>query len=118
MSRTNPVPTPETIQFVGVSELSAEEQSTVNSITTEYFEKIKRELHNLTNMTVHVKSYQKEGAKKKYSLHVKIAAPTKIFDSNKQDDWELAKALHMSFNSILHQIQHKLHTDVTRPDRA
>lgn len=116
MSRTEPNPAPEVIQFVGVSELSADEQSTISALSTEYFNKIKRELHNITNLTVHVKCYQKEGSRKKYSMHVKVSAPTQIFDSSKNDDWELPKALHMAFTSILHQIQHKLHTDRTRPD--
>ena len=117
MSRTNPNPSPEVIQFVGVSDLSAEEQATVNSITTEHFEKIKRDLQNITNMTVHVKCYQKEGGRKKYSMHVKVAAPTRIFDSSNADDWELPRALHKAFEDIRHQIQHRLHTDSTRPDR-
>lgn len=107
----------EVIQFVGVSELPAEEQATIQTLTTEYFEKIKRKLHNITNMTVHVKSYEKEGGRRKYSMHVKVTAPTQIFDSSNADDWELPRALHKSFADILHQIQHKMHTDVTRPDR-
>ncbi len=117
MSRTNPTPTPEVIQFVGVSDLSSEEQATINTITTEQFEKIKRELHNITNMTVHVKCYQKGGDKKKYSMHVKVVAPTHVFDSSNADDWELPRAIRKAFDDVLHQIQHRLHTDVTRPDR-
>ncbi len=117
MSRTNPAATPEVIQFVGVSELSAEEQATIQTITTEQFEKIKRDLQNITNMTVHVKFYQKGGEKKKYSMHVKVAAPTHVFDSSNADDWELPRALHKAFEDIRHQIQHRLHTDRTRPDR-
>ncbi len=117
MSRTNPNPTPEVIQFVGVSELPAEEQATVQSITTEQFDKIKRDLQNITNMTVHVKFYQKTGGRKKYSMHVKVAAPTHVFDSSNSDDWELPRALHKAFEDIRHQIQHRFHTDSTRPDR-
>ena len=116
MSRTEPNPSPEVIQYVGVSDLSADEQTTVNTLSTEYYGKIKRELKDLANMTVHVKCYQKEGNRKKYSMHVKAWSPTHNFDSSNNDDWELAAALHMAFNSILHQIQHKLHTDRTRPD--
>ncbi len=107
----------EVIQFVGVSELSAEEQSIVNTITTEYFAKIKRKLHNITNMIVHIKCYEKEGGRKKYSMHIKVSAPTHMFDSSDADDWELPRALHKAFEDIEHQIQHRMHTDVTRPDR-
>ncbi|HLF55200.1 MAG TPA: hypothetical protein VI612_05800 [Candidatus Nanoarchaeia archaeon] len=110
-------PETEVIQFIGVKDLSSEEQETVQRLTTENYEKIKRKLHNLTNMTVHVKCYQKEGDKKKYSMHVKVAAPTHVFDSSNADDWELPRALHKAFEDIMHQIQHRMHTDVTRPDR-
>ncbi len=112
-----PIPETEVIQFVGVSDLPAEEQEVVQRLTTEHYEKIKRKLHNLTNMTVHVKCYQKEGNRKKYSMHVKVVAPTQIFDSSNADDWELPRALHKAFTDIKHQIEHKMHTDVTRPDR-
>ena len=44
----------EVIQFVGVRELEPAEQDTVQSLSTEYFEKIKREMHNITNVVVHV----------------------------------------------------------------
>lgn len=108
----------EVIQFVGVSELDAAEQAIVNSLVTENYEKIKRKLHNIVNMTVHVKCYQKEGNRKKYSLNIKVSAPTKTFDSNMADDWELPRALHKAFDNITHQIEHRLHSDTTRPDRV
>jgi len=107
----------EVIQFTGVSDLSAEDQAIVHTITTEHYEKIKRDLHNLTNMTVHVKCYEKDGNRKKYSLNVKVMAPTKEFNSSNADDWELSKALHEAFINIRNQIQHRLHSNTSRPDR-
>lgn len=107
----------EVIQFIGVSDLPAEEQAIVHQLTTEHYEKIKRKLHNLTNMTVHVKCYDKEGDRKKYSLHVKVMAPTKEFNSTKADDWELPRAVHKAFNDIDAQIKHRLHNDTSRPGR-
>ena len=106
----------EVIQFVGVSDLDAAEQAVVHSLTTEHFEKIKRKLHNIVNMSVHVKCYMKDGDRKKYSLNVKVSAPTKSFDSNMSDDWELPRALHKAFDNIMHQIEHRLHNSTTRPD--
>jgi len=107
----------EVIQFIGVSDLLAEEQAVIHQLTTEHYEKIKRKLHNVTNMSVHVKCYQKEGDRKKYSLHVRVNAPTKEFNSSNADDWELPRVLHKAFEDIEHQIQHRMHTDTTRPDR-
>jgi len=116
MSSGTPKAKPEHIQFVGVSELSPEDQESVSKITTEHYDKIKRSVHNLTNLTVHVKTYQQDGNRKKYSMHVRVDTPTKQqFVSTNSDDWELPKALHKAFEDIMNQIHHKLHTDVSRP---
>ncbi|RMD57713.1 hypothetical protein D6825_03205 [Candidatus Woesearchaeota archaeon] len=107
---------PEIIQFVGVSDLPAEEQETVYRISTEQYEKIRRSVNNLTELIVHIKTYHTDGERKKYSLHVRAIVPTqKPFDSSKSDDWELSRALHKAFDDIKHQIAHKFHSDVTRP---
>jgi len=117
MTSSNPHnPEPEVIQFIGLKELSLEEQDTIKSLSSEYFDKVKRLVNDLTNVVVHAKFHQKEGAKKKYALKVKLVIPGNIFESNNQDDWDLPTALHMSFVSILHQINHKLHSDTTRPN--
>ena len=49
--------------------------------------------------------------KKKYSVHVKVIAPTRIFVSTKTSDWDLEKALHKSFRDVIREMQHSLHTD-------
>jgi len=116
MSSGTPREHSDRIQFIGVSELNAEEQEIVSSITTEYFEKLKRSLHNDTNLVVHVKTHNVEGNRKKYSMHIRAMLPTKQqFDSTNQDDWELPAVLHKAFESIQNQIKHKLHNDVSRP---
>lgn len=105
----------EVIQFIGVSDLPAVEQDTVQTLSQEYFEKIKRQLQNITNLSVHIKCYDLEGQRRKYSLHVKVSAPTNIFASDKSDSWELPAALHAAFTDIQNQITHKLHTDTSKP---
>ena len=106
----------ELIQFVGVSSLEPEEQVLVSRLSTENYEKIKRALKNITNMTVHIKCYEKTGGKRKFSLHVRVAAPTiKVIESCKSDDFDLARALHKAFNDVRTQIQHRYRSDTTRP---
>lgn len=115
MSSAPHAPHKDTIQYIGVSDLTEQEKAIVNTIVTDEFSKIKRKLNNITDITVHVKTYTKEGSKKKYSMHLKVAAPTHVFDSSNQDDWDLATALHKAFESVRNQITHKFHNDVTRP---
>lgn len=106
----------EVIQYIGVSSLPAEDQDVVNKITTENYEKIKRDLQNLTSLVVHLKIYEKEGDRKKYSLHLRVDSPTKLnFASTKADDWELPRVFHKAFDDVRAQIRHRLHSDITRP---
>jgi ribosome-associated translation inhibitor RaiA len=105
------------IQFTGVSALDAMEQDTVQVLSREYYAKIKRQIQNVTNISVHVKCYELEGKRKKYSIHVKVAAPMQIFAADKAHSWELPVAIHEAFQDIQNQITHRLHNDTTRPDR-
>ena len=71
-------------------------------------------MKNLTNMKVHIKTYQKEGAKKKYSVHIQVSYPGGILESCKSHDFELPRAVHKSFDDIRTQIKHKFHSDTNR----
>ena len=115
MSNSAPKQKDEIIRFVGVNELSAGEQEIIKKLTTENYLKIKRDLQDITNLVVHVKFYAGEGSRKKYSMHVRVAASKHNFESTNADDWEIHTALHKAFEEIKSQIHHKLHTDVTRP---
>lgn len=106
----------EVIQFVGVSDLEPAEQAIVNKLASEYYEKFKRGVQNMASLKVHVKTYENEGKKKKYSINTMLVAPGTNYSSDKAADWDLARALHMSFNDIEKQIVHNLHNDTTRPD--
>lgn len=108
----------EVIQYVGVTALAPEEQDVIQSLTQEYHEKIKRELHNLTDLVVHAQAAGVVAGKekrKRYSLHIRAMCPGHTFESSKSDDYELPRAVHRSFEEILAQIMHTLRTDVTRP---
>ncbi len=108
--------THELIQFIGVSELAPEEQAVVSKLSTEHYEKLNRILkNNIENMTVHVKCYAKEGEKKKFSLHVRVKIPSHaVMESCKSHDFDLARALHKSFDDLRVQVEHRFHTG-TRP---
>ncbi|MEM4263758.1 MAG: hypothetical protein QW666_02580 [Candidatus Woesearchaeota archaeon] len=104
----------EIVQFVGVSELEPMEQQTVQLLSTENYEKIKRAMKNITNLVIHVKKYEKGGERKKYSIHVRAICPTAAIESCNADDFELPRALHKAFTDIKEQIKHKFHSDTTR----
>lgn len=101
----------EPIQIIGIRDLDEMEIESVNRLANRYFPKIQREIKKINSVAIHIKSYEKEGREKKYSIHVKVMAPTGIFTSTKAFDWNLETALHKSFNDVIREMQHSLHTD-------
>ncbi len=98
----------EQIKIIGIKDLDEKEVKTINRLAKEYYSKIQRAVKNITSILMHVKSYEKIGNRKKYSVSLKVVAPTRTFDS-KAIDWELAKALHMAFNKVEKMIEHRFH---------
>ncbi|MBA3064036.1 hypothetical protein FP803_01220 [Candidatus Woesearchaeota archaeon] len=98
----------EQIKIIGIKELDDSEVGTVNRLAKEYYSKIQRAIKNITSLVIHVKSYEKTGNRKKYSVSLKVVAPTRTFDS-KAAEWELAKALHLAFNKVERMIEHRFH---------
>jgi len=105
----------EPIQIIGIKNLDDMEIDAVNRLANRYFVKIQREIKKINSLVIHIKSYEKEGRQRKYSVHVKVLAPTRIFVSTKANDWNLEKALHKSFADIIHRLHHSLHTDDQHP---
>ena len=102
----------EIIQFVGLKDLEPMEQETVQRLTTEYYEKIKRDFNNITDLVVHIKTHGKGGERKKFSIHIRAIAPTVMIETDKSHDFDLARAVHKAFEDVRTQIHHKLHTDI------
>jgi hypothetical protein len=111
----------ELVQFVGLKDLAPEEQDLVQGLTTKAYEKLKRDLQNTASVVVHIKRYKKasgpgEEKRQKFSVHVKVIAPTKKpLVSSMAHDWELPRAVHKAFNDIQAQLKHAFYTDATRP---
>ncbi|MBW2976503.1 hypothetical protein KY347_03590 [Candidatus Woesearchaeota archaeon] len=101
----------EPIQIIGIKDLDDMETEAVNRLANRYYKKIQRQIKNITSMVVHIKSSNKEGKQRNYSIHVKVIAPTRIFVSTKAMDWNFEKTLHKSFKDVEKRIQHSMHTD-------
>ena len=100
----------EPIQVIGINVLDDKEQEAANTLINDYYQKIARELKNVTSVSVHLKAHSKGGKKKKYDIRIKALAPTRTFESQ-ESDWDLARTLHRVFKNVERQIQHKLHID-------
>jgi hypothetical protein len=100
----------ETIQYTGVDIISPEQKRLLDKISSDSYPKIKRMLHNMTSLTIHVKAHSKSGSKQKFSIHIKAIAPTKIYVSTKAVDWDFATAVHKAFVEIENEIKHSIRT--------
>ena len=101
----------EPIQIIGIKDLDEMEIEAVNRLANRYFPKIQSGIKKINSVAIHIKSYEKEGAQRKYSVHIKVIAPARIFASTKAFGWDLDRVLHKSFNDVIREMQHSLHTD-------
>jgi|TARA_B100002003_G_scaffold250515_1_gene290190 hypothetical protein len=96
----------ETLEVVGLHDLNILEKAKINLLLSKHKGKIKRILPgSIDFIKIHIKKYKKLGAKPKYSLHIRILTPKKIFEVEKSD-WNLAKVLHISFKALENEINH------------
>jgi ribosome-associated translation inhibitor RaiA len=108
MSSTKSSEKPQVIQYIGVGDLQAGEREVLNQVVEGEIDKLKRKHPNDSiNGTLQVKVYQKEGDRRKYSMHLKIQFSKVLIDSSNHDDWDLPTALHKAFESVHNQLQHK-----------
>lgn len=114
------------IQYIGIKELTPVERAKLDKLSSEYYPKIQRILRNMISLVVHVKIYQNAGKgkiespeskRRKFGVHVRAIAPTRIFASTKAHDWDLVTALHKSFREIGNIVKKGVHADEQRPRR-
>lgn len=96
----------EQLQITGLDSLNDFEKATLNKLANEYYPKIQRAIKNITSLVVHIKSESKGGKRKRYIVKIRAIAPTRVFESS-AEKWDLAMALHKSFEEILHEIEHR-----------
>ncbi len=94
------------IQYINLKKLNPEEQAVVTGIFDKEYEKIHRLFSgNLLNLLVHTKVHDK-GGKKKYSVHIRAEAPTKIFATKMATDWNLKTATRKAVEEIKNHVKH------------
>jgi len=107
---------PGPIQIKGIDVLSVQEKLRANQLINEYYLKIQRMLKNITSIFVDFKEYEKAGKeskRKKYSIHVKVMAPTQMFEADAAD-WDFARTIHKVMNKVKNEIEKKLRVSEQR----
>ena len=96
------------LQTIGFNSLEEQDLVDFHKLFSEYSQKIERKIKNAVSFSIHVKEYKKLGARKKFSIHIRAVAPTRIFEGEAWD-WDFNRTLHKAFKNIEQEIEHKFH---------
>lgn len=102
------------INYIGIKKITADEKQDLDTLLARLFPKLERKLPAMSDVTIHIKTYQKGGDRKKYSLHLRVCSGKRVFEAH-HHDWDLRTATHCIFNEMLSQLDHQLHTSDQRP---
>ncbi len=97
----------------GVNLLDEEEKKKVSELLEGYHQKIQRHFDNDVFLDLHVKEYNKEGKRKKYSLNAFLHGATGKIEADAHD-WELTRTLHKVMKKLLGEIEHKFRVSEKR----
>jgi CBS domain-containing protein/ribosome-associated translation inhibitor RaiA len=99
------------IHYKGWEDLNVSEytQKRIKKSVENYATKFQDYIDNEYELTVHVKQYDDEGTRAKYSVKSRLTFPGKTVASDKQHDWEFPTAIRKSMDAIETQLE-KLYT--------
>lgn len=111
-----------TTQYIGLKDLSSQEQEIVKSTSSSYLEKIDRALPNLEEITIQIKQHSESKKpkkdeeevkkRKKFSIKIKAAFGKKVLETS-SFGWDLHKVLHKTFKEMQTHIAHVLKNDTS-----
>ena len=96
------------IQILGLEDFDEAEKDKIISLSNNYYDKISRELPG--KLVLHGKKHHSEGGRCRYSFHARIQIPNNLINVN-GEDWDLAKALHISLSKVENYAKNKFRTE-------
>ncbi|MBR9706226.1 hypothetical protein GOV14_04275 [Candidatus Pacearchaeota archaeon] len=96
------------IDIKGIGLLNGEEEEIVNRVTNEYYGKLERMDKSMQKLDIHVKTYDTDGKRKRYSVQAKIVSPARNFNAD-ETDWDLSKALHKVLKKLMNELEKRYH---------
>ncbi|MDP3989881.1 MAG: CBS domain-containing protein [archaeon] len=93
------------IKFVGLKELDwhSYDVTALKKIAGNEAFKLQRALKNDFDLVIHMKEYQKDAKKHKYSVHMKVEFPGRIVTVS-QDDWDWKTAVRKTFANAKNKV--------------
>lgn len=96
------------VKTAGFSVLGDNDRESFDKLFNEHFGRIQNKVKNISEMIFHLREYKKDGKREKFSLHTRIALPSKVIEADAHD-WDFKKAVEKSFKKMEEEIEHKFH---------
>ncbi|AJF60397.1 MAG: hypothetical protein QT03_C0001G0911 [archaeon GW2011_AR10] len=97
----------EFIKFVGIKEEDSFERSQAIAEGEKTFLKLKPIIKSETNLKVHVKAFEVEGRRKKYSVTSMLRSPDHFFEA-KSEKWAFLEAVRDSLKTLELTVKRKM----------
>ena len=96
------------IKFKGLNKvrLQSYQKYNLQKIASNEATKLQRKIKNNMDLTIHLKSYDKQGGEQKFSVNLRIDFPSRVITSS-QEDWDLETALRKTFNNAKNTVDKK-----------
>lgn len=98
----------EEIEIQNVEILTPEEKESAEKILNDYCKKIKRLVKSDLKLKVHIKEYNKEGKRRKFSINIDLHFSGRRLKSDAAD-WDLTRTLHKNMIKLQNEIEHEFH---------
>lgn len=96
------------VEIIGLDLLNESEKNDANRLIEEGFKKLKRKLKESSRLKIRIKVYSPEGNKGKFSLNFELFFGSSHFQADSVD-WDFAKSVHMGYEKLGNQVEHKFH---------
>ena len=109
------------IKYVGLGDLSVDEQQTLKRIIQQESVKVTRATKAPVNLMVKVNVHKNAGKRKRYTIHVKASTRQGVFNaktgekpSKNSGDWDLTTAAHKAIEKLAAETEHRLQSSTAK----
>ena len=101
------------ITYKGLRNLDSLDINKIQTLVNKNFLKVQRFFSNAA-LTVDIKKASATGKRARYTIILRVSAPTKTIVNGEHTDWDLQRTVHKAFDNIFNSAKHKYKSDATK----
>lgn len=94
------------IEIINIEILDEKEKKIADKLLGEYHKKIQRLVKNPLSLKIHIKEYDRDGKKSKYSLNAEAIFSGRMIESSDWD-YDFARAIHKAMKKLENEVEKK-----------